>query len=247
MFDENNFVTSEIIGQGSFGLTKKAIQVSTGQNVAIKLIEFTNEDTKIKMNQEIATLQKLSHPNIVQYLGYYMKRNKLAIVMELVEGGDAQALYKTMRQKQQPLELNNVWEFIFQMAYALSYIHSQGIIHKDFKPANILLSGDKKIYKLADFGLAKHLIPGQNTVTQTQLGTPLYDCPELFETKRSSTQADLFSFGVVIFNLIELDHPFTPDLAPIYAQRVVTEQPKPFRLSKDETLNNLVIRMLDKV
>jgi len=148
-----------------------------GDTVAIKQIflENVNSEKLSIFENEISVLQKLKHPNIVQYKDYFSTKKYMNIVLEYVEGGSLQSLIK---QKNITVTEDLLNKYIKQVLEGLDYIHSQGIVHRDIKAANLLYTKDA-VVKLADFGFA--YILNDDEKTNSLVGSPFWMPPEIIQ------------------------------------------------------------------
>jgi serine/threonine protein kinase len=204
------YLVKEEVGSGGFGRVYKAHDLSAhNRHVIIKILPkdlFQNELSVEKFQQEIQAVAHLSHPNLMSILGYGQVNDQAYIVMQYIEG-------KTLRSMISPggIALGRGAQIIRQVANALAYAHSHGIIHRDIKPENILLQtgdSDEVRVQIIDFGIAKATTPSETTVGMIT-GTPLYMPPEQF-TGRASPAVDIYALGVVAYELLTGHHPFNP-------------------------------------
>jgi len=152
-----NYKVFKPIGQGKFSIVYKAENTDTGAWVALKWIKiFDMKDVKQreKCLKEVKLLQSLDHPNIIRYLDSFIENNDLYIAVEWAEKGDLKYIVKRAIQEDSHLDENKIWEYIAQMAEALSHMHSKRIMHRDLKPANIFINSEGKL-KLGDLGLGR--------------------------------------------------------------------------------------------
>ncbi|KAA6363690.1 MAG: putative Serine/Threonine kinase domain protein [Streblomastix strix] len=172
--------------------------------------------------------------------------------MEFCEGGDLRKFIENLKKPGMKISPQRVWDILTQIAFSLNQLHSKGIIHSDLKPENILLTKDFKV-KIADFGLSKQLQVDRN-YTLAHGGTKHYKAPELFTRNRIviTTAADIWAFGVMIFELISQRHPFfdsnTEGYIPDeeFIRRLTTEEPANLPAQYPESLKNLIKMMLAK-
>ena len=194
----------EFIDKGGMGAVYKARQPSLSRLVALKLLP-PNVGTGLsfdkRLRREARTMAKLSHPNIVTVHDFgETSEGHLYFVMEFIEGTDLRHL---IREHQ--LDPGKILPIINQVCDALKYAHDNGVIHRDIKPANILINKDG-VVKVADFGLAKR----QNTNVEASMisiagfsvGTPSYMAPEALEDEDVDHRADIYSLGVVIYEML---------------------------------------------
>src|SRR3990170_5234633 len=200
------------IGRGSMGVvyqgydpfTDSLVAVKVARSEALKNPEAGARYRKMFFN-EAHTAGKLKHPNIVEILDAGVDGQSCYIVMELVEYG------KTLKQYCTPdnlLPYDQVVQIIFKCAKALDYAHREGVVHRDIKPSNILVTEDKDV-KIGDFSIA-HLHKQDHTETRPEgmMGSPKYMSPEQLTEEYVTNRSDLFSLGVVMYELLTGRHPF---------------------------------------
>eukprot|EP01091_Cochliopodium_minus_P014486 TRINITY_DN4920_c0_g1_i1.p1 TRINITY_DN4920_c0_g1~~TRINITY_DN4920_c0_g1_i1.p1 ORF type:complete len:517 (-),score=144.86 TRINITY_DN4920_c0_g1_i1:18-1568(-) len=197
---KENLKINECIGSGSFGAVYKGSYLGT--EVAIKLIkkeELRQEEILLRfLQREIASL-KFNHPNCVQFIGICDKDDEdLYLVTEFVAGGD---LRKYLKDK----DYNLPWKMRIKLSYdaacALAYLHVKGLIHRDLKSKNLLVSSDWKI-KVCDFGFARTAPSGRERRPMTICGTQDWMAPEVMLGMPYNQKADVFSYGIVLFEII---------------------------------------------
>eukprot|EP00347_Sterkiella_histriomuscorum_P013402 403364843 len=199
-----------ILGKGAFSTVYKASQEG-GIDVACK--EISNETLQKQLgskaaeslDKELGIIQKLRHKNIVQYVTFLRTGNNNYIFMEFCGGGDLRTFLKEKRR----LTEAQAQKFMYQIGQALKYLYQNSIVHRDLKLQNILLS-DKTfdaVIKLADFGLARQYQTKED-LFETTCGTPIYMAPEIQKGDSYDEKADLWSVGVILFELIAGFPPF---------------------------------------
>ncbi|GJN23517.1 hypothetical protein PR202_gb11172 [Eleusine coracana subsp. coracana] len=204
----NNFSQENILGRGGFGVVYKG-ELHDGTKIAVKRMEAGVMGNKglNEFKSEIAVLTKVRHRNLVSLLGYCLDGNERILVYEYMPQGTlSEHLFEWSEHNLQPLEWKKRLSIALDVARGVEYLHSlaqQTFIHRDLKPSNILLGDDMKA-KVADFGLVR-LAPadGKCVSVETKLaGTFGYLAPEYAVTGRVTTKADVFSFGVILMELI---------------------------------------------
>lgn len=192
----------ELLGRGAFGRVYKGLNFQTGEVVAVKQTRKTDlEPSQLPaIMHELELLQKLSHPHIVKFLGYYEVDDYLFFVMEYVENG---SLNETMKKFGVfPEELLVL--YIAQVLQGLKYLHDQNVIHRDIKGCNLLLTKEGKI-KLADFGSCTNAaVDKQFTV----VGTPFWMAPEIISVEGGEKVSDIWSLGCTIIELLTGKPPY---------------------------------------
>ena len=211
--DIGRYHIEEKLGQGGMATVYKAYDTNLERDVAIKFIRrdaFPKEisDKVLKrFEREAKALARLAHPNIVRIYDYGEFEGSPYLVMEYVEGGTLKAYAGS------PMPIGQVVQLLLPVARALEYAHEENLIHRDVKPANILIS-KKGQPMLSDFGIAKILdLEDSNTLTGTNVGvgTPEYMAPEQGLGRSVDARADVYSLGVMMFELVTGHKPYTAD------------------------------------
>lgn len=236
-----------IIGRGGMGHVYTAVDERTGQPVAIKALEpsISGHDPAAieRFLREGEALRKLHHPNIVQIYDLIEDSDTYYIIMEYVAGGTL----ATYLRKEGPLPIKSVISIGLELADALTRAHHLNIIHRDIKPANILLAGDGTP-RLTDFGVARI---GESEITQegAVIGTIAYMSPEGCRGEPIDKQSDIWSYGVVLYEMITGERPYY-EPEPVSLLNTIVRQPvPPIEERRPDTpvpLVDLIYRMLEK-
>lgn len=202
------FELVEQIGEGGMGQVYKARYVVNGRFVALKMLPAdVNDATALaRFEREVAVLKNLKHPNIVRCFGGVCENKRRFYAMELLEGG-------TLEDKLQAkgkLPWEQVVEYGLQICAGLQCLHEQGVVHRDVKPSNFLLSPQGQL-KLSDFGLASVAASRKITAAGKTAGTFLYMAPEQIRGKNVTSRTDLYALGCMIYELIAGVPPFVGD------------------------------------
>jgi serine/threonine-protein kinase len=220
------FEVQGLLGAGGMGEVYRARDTRLGREVAIKILPraFREDREHIaRFEHEARVLASLNHPHIGVVYGLEEVDGYDALVMEFVDGEDL-----AERIKHHPLPLDEALDTARQVAEALEAAHAQGIVHRDLKPANIRRRRDGMI-KVLDFGLAKHVAPVADAPSATQTGvirgTPAYMSPEQARGDPIDSRADIWSFGVVIFEMLTGVKPFARDTTAETLVSVLTSAP----------------------
>jgi len=200
------------LGRGAMGLVYLGKDPTIQRFVAIKTMRLDHidnddklRDFKTRFFREAESTGRLSHPNIVTIYDAGEEGDLGYIAMELIEG----TALKQWARKPNLMPVNEVLLTVATVADALDHAHQQGVVHRDIKPANIMLTKDR-VVKVMDFGIAK-MASSSKTQTNMVLGTPTYMSPEQISGKKVDGRSDIFSLGVVLFELLTGQPPFTAD------------------------------------
>jgi tRNA A-37 threonylcarbamoyl transferase component Bud32 len=207
----SDYILLEKLGVGATAVVYKAINIRTKNLVALKLIHkhILNEDIiKERVENEIEINKLLSHPNIVKSIDYNLDDDLPYIAFEYVEGKSLDKILKE-KKKLNIYETINIW---MQLLEALDYAHQKGIVHRDLKPENILLkltsdNLETATVKITDFGISK-IINKTLNITQDFVGTPWYMSPEQIKGQKVDQRSDIYSLGIIIFQLLTGKLPF---------------------------------------
>ncbi len=199
----------EEIGSGGMAVIYKAVQESLNRTVAVKALKTSvaqDSQFAIRFEREALSVSSLQHENIIHIYDFHKLGGAYFIVMEYVEGID---LYDLLDKC--PMLPPDVAAIIaMQVARALDYAHYRGIIHRDIKPANIMIGKNGGV-KLMDFGIARDQAFGDLTETGTGLGTPSYMSPEQILGDKLDYRSDMFSLGIVLYQMVCGRKPFIED------------------------------------
>ncbi|KAI0488812.1 hypothetical protein KFK09_028651 [Dendrobium nobile] len=236
-----NYHVIELIGEGSFGKVYKGRRKYTSRTVAMKFILKSGKSEKDihNLRQEIEILRKLKHENIIEMLDAFESPQEFCVVTEFAQG----ELFEIL-EDDKSLPEEQVQAIAKQLVKALYYLHSNRIIHRDMKPQNILI-GAGSIVKLCDFGFARAM--SANTVVLRSIkGTPLYMAPELVREQPYNHTADLWSLGVILYELFVGQPPFYTN--SVYALiRQIVKDPVKFPEDMSSHFRSFLKGLLNKV
>lgn len=233
------------IGQGGFGSIYAARDKELRRTVALKVLSGLLPENGERLIEEARAASALNHPNIVTVFETIAADGHLAIAMELVDGP---SLRQMLNDQQAPLPVEKTVQYGRQIAQALAAAHEAGIAHRDVKPENLLLRKDGYI-KLVDFGLATSLIPQTQDKTYALAGTMRYMSPEQLQGEQASPASDVFSLGLVLYEMATGAHPFRGDSPLDTAAAIVARKPIPPSRAASRIpakLDRLIVTMLSK-
>ena len=238
------------IGRGAMGIVFLGRDPKIDRPVAIKCVRphptEEQEETRARFQRETLALGRLIHPNIVSIFdaGKDPVTEREFIVMEYVEGVSLAELLK----RGEILSSDQIRSIGIQVCHALDFAHSKGVIHRDIKPGNILLSPDLSTAKVTDFGIAR-LDRSSQVQTDRLLGTPQYMSPEQCKGGVLDGRSDLFAVGALLYELITLQKPFPGENMTVIIHSVLTKTPPaPTAISPEipEQLSKVVMKALEK-
>ncbi len=238
----NRYEVEAELGQGGMSAVYKAIDPNLNRPVAIKLIHpHLSSDAEFvrRFELEAAAVAKLRHPHIIQVYDFDHDEDLYYMVLEFVPGDTLQAKLKKLNVAKQDLPLNEIIEVMAKICEAVGYAHEQGMIHRDLKPANVMINpkGDPI---LMDFGVAKILGSAQHTATGAIIGTAKYMSPEQSRGDRPDERTDIYSLGVILFEMVAGEVPFNADSTVAILMKHVTEPLPDIQTIKPDTPNSLV-------
>ncbi|KAM6548345.1 hypothetical protein CsatB_020021 [Cannabis sativa] len=207
-----NFNASNCIGNGGFGATFKA-EIQPGIIVAVKRLSVGRFHGAQQFHAEIKTLGRVRHPNLVTLVGYHASETEMFLIYNYLPGGNLENFIK--QRSTRATDWNILHKIALNIAHALAYLHDQcvpRVLHRDVKPSNILLDNNFNAY-LSDFGLSRLLGTSETHATTGVAGTFGYLAPEYAMTCRVSDKSDVYSYGVVLLELISDKKPLDPSFS----------------------------------
>ena len=237
----------EILGEGGMAFVYKAKDKQLQRNVAIKTLKpnYVNQEKFVdRFRREAQTAANLNHPNIVQIFDWGIE-DEPYFVMEYIEGNTLTSIITGNKT----VGLNDILYIGSQVANGLKEAHKHGLVHRDIKPGNIMITPDGKV-KVTDFGIVS-LQNEESDITKTGavLGTASYISPEQAQGKPVSFESDLYSLGTVLYELIAGNPPFTGDSPIATATKHLTDKPEKlsnYRKDIPKALENAILKLLEK-
>ena len=239
----------KLLGAGAMGEVYLAEDPQIDRKLAIKTVRIAGrpqdvDERKRRLLREARAAGRLLHPNVVTLFDAGEVEGLLFLAFEFVEGTDLAA---RLEAGERP-SLREVLRIVRQTAEALDYAHGQGIVHRDIKPSNILLDRHGRV-KVADFGIAK--VAGQNTeltVAGSVMGSPQYLSPEQVRGEDLDGRSDIFSLGVVLYEILSGNRPFNGDTITTLVYQILHQEPPPVSELRavPPRLEELLRRMLAK-
>ncbi len=238
------------LGQGAMGVVYKARDPLIDRVVAIKTINLglaldEKEEYEGRFYQEARAAGRLNHPNIVTIYDVGKSGNIAYIAMEFLQGSELRDL---LREERNNMPVAQIVDIVAQVAEGLAYAHQHGIVHRDIKPSNIMLIRDGRI-KITDFGIARMASSAVHTQTGMVLGSPKYMSPEQVLGKEIDRRSDIFSLGVMLYEMLTGSSPFVGEnVNAIMYQTLNLVPPAPSTLNPavPDMLNFIVAKALAK-
>eukprot|EP00929_Paragymnodinium_shiwhaense_P099627 TRINITY_DN6137_c0_g2_i2.p1 TRINITY_DN6137_c0_g2~~TRINITY_DN6137_c0_g2_i2.p1 ORF type:complete len:593 (-),score=112.05 TRINITY_DN6137_c0_g2_i2:173-1951(-) len=240
-----------ILGRGAYGLVhlvrprRRDGSDQRSQRVLkeIDLSQLT-EVSRREAHKEAEVLRSLSHVNIVRLVGTFLETDRLCIVMEYADGGDLADVVKQKRETGMLFEEAEVMATFAQCCLGLQHAHTKHILHRDIKCQNIFLMRSGLV-KLGDFGIAK-VLDTTTAKAKTCVGTPYYSSPEVVESQPYGLKADIWSLGVVLYELLALEPPFYARNLVQLVLKIIQSEPKALPEQFGEQVRQLILRLLSK-
>ena len=217
------------LGRGGAGIVYKAMDETLNRDVAVKTLnpDLANTEVMSRFRAEATILARLNHPQIATIYELFRSEADLLMVMEFVRGETLDKLSERLG----PIAPDRAAYLIDLILTALEHAHRAGIVHRDVKPANVMVTGEGSV-KIMDFGIARVLGAEQKTVDFRLMGTPAYMSPEQVMGEEVDGRSDLYSVGVLFYRLLTGALPFTADTALGMLQRQIRDTPTPVQVHR---------------
>ncbi|MDO5602160.1 MAG: Stk1 family PASTA domain-containing Ser/Thr kinase, partial [Oscillospiraceae bacterium] len=245
---DGRYQIEALVGVGGMANVYRANDLAAQRPVAVKILreEFLqNEELVRRFKNESRAISLLDHPNIVKVYDVSVSDRLQYIVMELVDGIN---LKEYMVQRKEKLSWKEAVHFVTQILEALQHAHEKGIVHRDIKPQNIMLLQSGQI-KVMDFGIARFSRAGLQTMTDKAMGSVHYISPEQAKGDVTDCRADIYSVGVMLYEMLTGQLPFDADTPVSVAIKQISDKPRSPRELKPEippALESIVLRAMEK-
>ena len=244
---DGRYEITELIGEGGMADVYKAVDVVDGKEVAVKILkkEFAeSEEFLRRFRNESKAIAVLSHPNIVKIYDVGFSEKIQFIVMEYIDG----ITLKEYMESERVLNWKDSVHFVTQILRALQHAHERGIVHRDIKPQNIMMFTDGTI-KVMDFGIAKFAREEGRTATDQAIGTVHYISPEQARGDVTDAKSDLYSVGVMLYEMLTGQKPFDTDnpvsIAVMHMQNIA-ELPRHINPDIPEPIEEIIVHAMEK-
>jgi serine/threonine-protein kinase len=224
------YVLERVLGKGAMGIVYEALDPKLHRKVAIKTIlisqldEETAKDFSMRFVREAHAVARLNHPNIVQVYDFGEEGDIAYLVMEFIRGNELKSALIT----NQVFDRKQCVRIMCELLDALDFAHEAGVVHRDIKPANVMLDSQGRA-KLTDFGVARVTDADRTNAERTQagtmVGTPAYMSPEQIQGQRVDRRSDIFSAGIILYQFLTGQKPFTGEGAWTVAKKIIHDDP----------------------
>jgi len=238
----------KLIGRGGMGSVYEVQDQQENRILALKILNLSavEDDSEQRFMREFEMLSKMNHPTVLKVYNWGRYEDQLYFVSEFISGRDLKSEIKTRG----PWPAEEAAKLTAVVADALAVAHSMGIVHRDIKPHNIMIANDGSV-RLLDFGVARKTGAGMETLTKTGMivGTPEYMSPEQFGTHRVTERSDIYSLGVVLFELLTGQIPFGGETPIVIAMKVIQQPavpPQSVRKDIPEWIDRIVLKCMEK-
>jgi len=237
-------------GTGGMGMVFKARDLRLNRLVALKFLppQMVLEQEMVRLEDEARAISALNHPNIATIHGIEEADGRKFLVLEYVAGGTLQSKLNEIRASGRKLPVGQALDYAIQIALALMHAHRRSIVHLDIKPSNAMLTEEGTV-KVTDFGLARSAEAGSSPGSRKIFGTPQYMSPEQAEGRKLDHRSDIFSLGVVLFELLAGELPFRAAPLELRLEQISMKAFPPlklFRFDLPDQLVGMVSKELEK-
>lgn len=242
-----NYQVSKFLGSGASGDVFLAKSNVNGRQYVIKQMSLRNmtDEQKLRAQQEILVMDGVDHPNVVKFRESFASEDSVDIVMEYCECGTLAELIERQRYEGTPLSEDVLTEWMAELLCALAHIHSRRILHRDLKSDNIFVT-KKNHLKLGDFGVCTVLTNVTAVTADGMIGTPYYFAPEVCNGQPYDELSDVWSLGIVFYEMCTLRRPFEANDFYTLVQRILQQDVTPFKTGLSSDFEAIVRKMLSK-
>lgn len=235
-----------MLGRGSFGVAHLVCRSEDGVLLVMKEIDLSGMPAGLRSaaQTEAEVLRSLCHVNIVAHTETFLSNSRLYIVMEFADGGDLSTAVAVRKKVGERFSEPRAMSTLAQICAGLQHCHERHILHRDIKPSNIFLTR-QGVVKLGDYGIAK-VLEHTTAKAATTIGTPMYSSPEVCNNLPYGLKADVWSAGVVLYELLSLELPFQGSNLVVLVMRIISEEPRPLPLDCSPDARAVVARVLSK-
>lgn len=235
-----------MLGRGSFGVAHLVCRSEDGALLVMKEIDLSGMPAGLRgaAQTEAEVLRSLCHVNIVAHTETFLSNSRLYIVMEFADGGDLSTAVAVRKKRCERFSEPRAMSILAQICAGLQHCHERHILHRDIKPSNIFLT-KQGVVKLGDYGIAK-VLEHTTAKAATTIGTPMYSSPEVCNNEPYGLTADVWSAGVVLFELLSLELPFQGSNLVVLVMKIISEEPRPLPLDCSPDARAVVARVLSK-
>jgi serine/threonine-protein kinase len=244
-----------VLGRGAMGLVYEGMDPRLDRQVAIKVIstaaladDALRASSSARFIQEAQAVARLNHPHIVALYDFGEENGVAYMVMELVRGEELAAYFDMTQDFHLDFTLEDAVRMSCELLDALGYAHDHGVIHRDVKPANVMLGHDLRV-KLTDFGVARMAAMNADQLDGGMVGTPSFMSPEQITGQAVGPQSDLFAAGIILYQFLTNERPFRGSGVFAVQQKILYDQPVPPSVLNpllDPAFDRIVMRALAK-
>lgn len=238
------FIVQKQLGKGSYGVVYKARRQDDNKNYALKVVDLgaMNQRQREDSVNEIRIMASVRSPFIISFHEAIVKGSILYLITEYAKLGDLAHAIERRRQRRRPFKEDTIWRFLLQMLEGLRVLHDRGIVHRDLKSANILLSAPD-LFQIGDLGISTVLL--QRELAKTQIGTPMYLAPEIWKKRPYDSKCDIWSLGVLLYEMATFQYPYTARNARDLSVKVCSSKPPKMNLNYSPDLIHIINKMLN--
>ncbi len=247
----SHYTILEKLGEGGMGVVYKAHDLKLDRMVALKFLPpetATSQDELARFEQEARAISALNHPSIATIHDVDEAGKKKFLVLEYIPGGTLKSKIKRLKAEDKELSVAEILDYGIQIAEGLAHAHRHGIVHRDVKTENVMLTEEGRV-KITDFGLAKLRGSVHLTKTGSTIGTAAYMSPEQIRGEDIDNRSDLFSYGIVLYELSTTHLPFRGEHETALSYSILNEEPSPAEAARPalpSELTEVINRCLEK-